>query len=287
MRSTSQLAALSCLLALAPQSASAAPPAAAAATGKTRITWLGHAAFEIVTPGGKVLLVDPWVKNPLNPSKSPIADLKKVDWLLITHGHFDHVGDAVEIAKATGARLVASFELAQNLVRTHGFPAAQMGFDTLGNTGGELTLGDGEVSVWFVPAVHSSGIDPAGSDKSGAPIAYGGSPNGFVIKIKNGPVIYHSGDTAFFKDLELIGETSPPDLALINIGGHFGMEPAMAARAAAAVRARFVVPHHYRTFPVLTQDPKPFFDLLEKSRVAHLDVAPGGTVVFEGSKLSK
>ena len=89
----------------------------------TRVTWLGHAAFHVVTPGGKVLVIDPWVKNPVNPSKSAIADLGKVDFLLVTHGHSDHVGDAVEIAKATGARLVANFDLGQNLSASTGSPA--------------------------------------------------------------------------------------------------------------------------------------------------------------------
>src|SRR5690349_16437247 len=83
------------------------------ASAETKITWHGHAAFEIVTPAGKTLLIDPWLKNPLQPKKDPIADITKADYILITHGHSDHVGDAVAIAKKTGARLVASFELAQ------------------------------------------------------------------------------------------------------------------------------------------------------------------------------
>jgi len=253
----------------------------------TKVTWLGHAAFEITTPSGRVLLVDPWVKNPTNPSKTPVADIKKADYILVSHGHFDHVGESVEIAKATGARLVTSFELGQNMVRLLGFPGTQLGFDTLGNAGGELTLADGEVTVQFTPAVHSSGLDGPGAAEKGAPIAYGGNPLGFLIKIKGGPTLYHTGDTAYFKDMEVIGDSGPIDLALINIGGHFGMEPAAAVKASQAVRARYVIAHHYKSFPVLTQDPKAFYELLDHAKVKHLDLVPGGAVVFEGHELKK
>jgi L-ascorbate metabolism protein UlaG (beta-lactamase superfamily) len=253
----------------------------------TKITWLGHAAFEITTPAGRVLLVDPWLKNPTNPSKAPIADIKKADYILVSHGHFDHVGDSVELAKATGARLVTSFELGQNLVRLHGFPGNQLGFDTLGNAGGELVLGDGEITVQFTPAVHSSGLDAPGAAEKGVPIAYGGNPLGFLIKIKGGPTLYHTGDTAYFKDMEVIGDSGPVDLALINIGGHFGMEPAAAVKAAQAVRARHVVAHHYKSFPVLTQDPRAFYEMLDHAKVKHVDLVPGGSVTFEGHELKR
>src|SRR5437773_2662822 len=89
----------------------AAPASSAETSRTTRVTWHGHAAFEIVTPGGKTLMIDPWLRNPLNPDKDPLSKVKKLDYILITHGHFDHVGDAVALAKQTGARLVASFEL--------------------------------------------------------------------------------------------------------------------------------------------------------------------------------
>jgi L-ascorbate metabolism protein UlaG (beta-lactamase superfamily) len=279
--SRSAAAALAATL-LAACPASAAPPPA----GTTTVTWHGHAAFQIVTPKGKVLFIDPWLKNPTNPEKDPIAKAGKVDYLLITHGHSDHVGDAVELAKKSGARLVAPVELAVNLVRAGGFPAAQMGIDTAGNPGGQITIADGEVTVHWVAAVHSSGLDTPDADKKGTPQLYGGTPVGYVIEIKGGPTIYHTGDTALFADMSQVGDFAP-DLALINIGGHFGMEPPAAAKAARLVKGKLVVPMHYKTFPLLTQDAAPFFKLLDGEKVAHRELKPGESIVFEGTKPKK
>jgi len=124
------------------------------------------------------------------------------------------------------------------------------------NIGGEITIANGEVVVAMTPALHSSGLgNPFAKDREEEPeLAAGGNAAGFVLQIRNGPTIYHSGDTAYFKDMEIIGEQYAPDVALLNIGGHFGMEPAMAARAAASVRVKLVIPMHFGTFPVLTQD---------------------------------
>ncbi len=260
----------------------------AAWSADTTLTWHGHAAFEIVTPKGKVLMIDPWLKNPMNPNakngKDPLAAITKVDYILITHGHFDHVGDAVEIAKKTGARLVTNYELGSNMAKLLGYPKEQMGFDTLMNIGGEITIADGEVTVDMVPAIHSSGMgNPLAGEKE-PEVVYGGNPAGFVIKIKNGPTIYHSGDTAYFNDMALIGEQKI-DVALINIGGHFGMEPAMAARAAKAVHAKVVVPQHYGTFPVLTPDAKGFAEKLRKMVIRARVMQPGTSLTFKGKKL--
>jgi len=257
--------------------------AVAAEPATTKVTWHGHAAFEIVTPKGKTILIDPWLSNPANPKKSAVADLKKADYLVITHGHSDHVGDAVAIAKATGAKLVANVELGGNLVGLLGFPKAQATYETLSNPGGELRVDGGEIVFQLTPAVHSSGLDVG----EGKPIAYGGNPTGIVIQIQDGPTIYHTGDTAYFSDMSLIGDEWAPDVALINIGGHFGMEPKNAARAAAAVKARLVVPMHYKTFPLLTQSADEFGKLLAAKKITMKAIAPGATLTFVGHTLAK
>src|SRR5439155_18350505 len=125
----------------------------------TQLTWYGQSAFKIVTPGGKVLLVDPWLSNPVfKNAKTEIAALKHVHLILITHGHSDHVGDAVEIAKNTGAKLVATFDLADAMVKHLGYPAEEAQTETIGYCGGELTLLDGEVKVAFVREHNGSGV---------------------------------------------------------------------------------------------------------------------------------
>ncbi|MEP6705430.1 MAG: metal-dependent hydrolase, partial [Acidobacteriota bacterium] len=208
---------------------------------ETKIKWFGHAAFSVVTPKGKILLIDPWLSNPMNPDvkagKDPFAAVPKVDYILLTHGHRDHVGDAVEIAKRTGAILICNPELAGNLVKLADFPGKQASTDAIMGIGGEIQIADGEVTIAMTPAVHSSSVFNPKASPTDAERAYGGNPAGFVLVIKDGPTIYHSGDTAYFKDMETVGEQYAIDVALLNIGGHFGMEPRMAARAAKSVRA--------------------------------------------------
>ncbi len=240
-----------------------AAPAVALAGG-TQLTWYGHSAFKITTPSGKVLLIDPWITNPANKNgKEDLAKIDRVDLILISHGHSDHVGNAVEIAKKTGAKLVSTFDLGKALVQVDGYPAAQVGFDTQGNFGGQLTLLDGEVKIAFIPAVHSSGLAaPDGSaDKE---VHYGGNPGGFLITIKNGPTIYHTGDTDVFGDMALIPQFHKVDVMLACIGDHFTMGPERAAEAVKLVKPREVIPMHYGTFPVLTGTPEAFAKALRK-----------------------
>lgn len=256
---------------------------------ETKIKWFGHAAFSITTPKGKVLLIDPWLKNPSNPDvkagKDPLASLSKVDYILLTHGHRDHVGDAVEIAKKTGAILICNPELAGNLVKLADFPAKQAETDAIMGIGGEIEIADGEVTVAMTPAVHSSSVFNPKATATEAERAYGGNPAGFVLIIKNGPVIYHSGDTAYFKDMETIGEQYQIDVALLNIGGHFGMEPRMAARAAQSVRARLAVPQHYATFEGIAQNSNEFAAELKKLSIPFYEMKPGETITFRGKQM--
>lgn len=260
-----------------------------ASAQETKIRWFGHAAFSITTPRGTVLLIDPWLTNPSNPEakdgKDPLDTVPKVDYLLVTHGHRDHVGDAVEIAKKTGAVLVCNPELAGNLVKLAGFPAKQAETDAIMGIGGEILIADGEVTVAMTPAVHSSSVFNPKAGPAEPERAYGGNPAGFVIMVKGGPVIYHSGDTAYFKDMETVGEQYRIDLALLNIGGHFGMEPRMAARAAQAVHAGLAVPQHYATFSGIAQKADEFAAELKRLKIPFYEMKPGGTITFRGRQL--
>jgi L-ascorbate metabolism protein UlaG (beta-lactamase superfamily) len=261
-----------------------------ASAQETKIKWFGHAAFSITTPKGKVLLIDPWLSNPSNPDvkagKDPLASISKVDYILLTHGHRDHVGDAVEIAKRTGAALICNPELAGNLVKLADFPAKQADTDAIMGIGGEIKIADGEVTVAMTPAVHSSSVFNPKATSTEAERAYGGNPAGFVIIIQNGPTIYHSGDTAYFKDMETIGEQYQIDVALLNIGGHFGMEPRMAAKAAQSVRAKLAIPQHYATFAGIAQNSNDFSAELKRLRIPFYEMKPGETITFRGKQMT-
>jgi len=239
------LAALAAVLSL---TVAAGDARAAEAAGKTEITWWGHAAFTVKTPGGTVLAIDPFFANGKNPRKDLAQTLEKVDYVLVTHGHFDHTGDAVALGKRTGAKLITSYDLGQALVG-QGYPEGQAGFETLGNVGGAIQAGD--ATVIMVPAVHSSGFSDAKGDHAGGPAM------GFVIQVKGGPVIYHTGDTDVTMDMKLIPERyGRVDVMLACIGGHFTMDPKGAALAASYVKARTVVPMHFQTFPVIPGSPE-------------------------------
>jgi L-ascorbate metabolism protein UlaG (beta-lactamase superfamily) len=265
--------------------------ASQATAQETKIKWFGHAAFSVTTPNGKVLLIDPWLNNPSNPEakdgKDPLSAIIKVDYILLTHGHRDHVGDAVAIARKTGAALVCNPELAGNLVKLADFPSKQADTDAIMGIGGEIQIADGEVTIAMTPAIHSSSVfnPKAGADEPER--AYGGNPAGFVIIIRNGPTLYHSGDTAYFRDMETIGESYSIDVALLNIGGHFGMESRMAAKAAQSVRARLAIPQHFGTFPGIAQTADGFSAELNKLKINFYEMKPGETITYRGRQFIK
>src|SRR6059036_459302 len=144
----------------------------------TQLTWYGQSAFKIVTPSGKILLIDPWLSNPVfENATQEIAALKHIDFILITHGHSDHVGDAVEIGKKTRAKLVATFDLSAAIVSALGYPSDLADMETTGHMGGTLNLLGGEVAVTFVPAWHGSGV----SRQENATPVYAGPPSGLIV----------------------------------------------------------------------------------------------------------
>ncbi|MCX7991155.1 MAG: metal-dependent hydrolase [Proteobacteria bacterium] len=231
----------------------------------TEITWYGHSSFKVQTSQGKILLIDPWIDNPANKDgKKHLEELNKVDLILLTHAHGDHIGNTVDIAKKTGAKLVATFDLGKAMVLHNGFPEKQFGYETTGNFGGEITLLDGEVKVLFVPALHSSAFEIQGTPKS---LIYGGNPGGFLISIKNGPTIYHTGDTDLFEDMKILGSLYKIDIMLICIGDKFTMGPKRAGIATKWINPRIVVPMHFGTFPVLTGKLEDFEKELKSQKI--------------------
>jgi L-ascorbate metabolism protein UlaG (beta-lactamase superfamily) len=263
----------------------------AAAAGETQVIWHGHATVEIITPKGAVLMIDPWLGNPKNPHKDekPIESLDRVDYVLLTHGHNDHIADASPIGKKTGARLVGQPELGKQMAKLKGYPGKLMGFDTLMNMGGSIEVADGEVTIAMTPAVHSSGMDDpfAENDDKRSPVVYAGNPAGYVVSIKGGPTIYHTGDTSYFSDMKLIGEMYSPDLALLAAGDHFTMGPKMAARAGQSVQAKLAVPIHWGTFGILAQNMDEFVAESKRLKVNHKIIAPGDKLVYEGKRLKR
>lgn len=210
--------------------------------------YLGHSTIQCTLPGGEVILIDPWVaQNPACPAAC--KELRRIDAMLVTHGHFDHIGDAVELAKKyEPAQVVACYEVAAWL-------ASQGVENTVGmNLGGSLEVLGTRVSM--VRADHSSGITtPDG-------ILYGGLAAGYVVRLADGYTFYHAGDTALFSDMELIAELHRPELAFLPIGDLFTMDPKQAALACRLLGVSKVIPVHYGTFPLLTGTPEQLADSL-------------------------
>jgi L-ascorbate metabolism protein UlaG (beta-lactamase superfamily) len=208
------------------------------------ITYFGHATFSLTTASGSVGIVDPFItNNPRCPKE--LKKVSKVDVIFVTHGHGDHLGDVVELAKEHQAKVVGMPELCGWLA-TKG-PEKQ-GAEM--NKGGTQRVG--EFSVTMTNAFHSGGIEDGGH------IVYGGEAAGFIIRMPGGFTIYHAGDTCVFGDMKLIGELYAPDLALLPIGDHYTMGAREAAYAVKLLGVKDVVPMHYATFPVLAPNAEEF-----------------------------
>ncbi|MEO6238307.1 MAG: metal-dependent hydrolase [Vicinamibacterales bacterium] len=225
------------------------------------ITWFGHATFLIVTPGGKRVVFDPWLTG--NPKAPAGARIDKADVICLTHGHSDHSGDVLTVARATGAPVVAVFELA-NWFQGKGLK------DVIGmGVGGTVDVKGLKISM--TPAVHTSSIEEDGT------VHYVGLATGFVVRLEDGRAIYFAGDTALFGDMRLIRELYAPEIAFLPIGDHYTMDPVAAAKACEMLGVRQVVPMHYGTFPALTGSPEELKQLVAPMGVDVLVLKPGET----------
>lgn len=229
-----------------------------------KVTFLGHAAFKIVSPKGVVIYIDPFLsKNPKTPEE--MKNVEKADLILVTHGHGDHLGDTLSMVEKTNAKIVVIPELGKYLAQKGAKNVVGM------NKGGTITSHG--IAITMVNALHSS------STMEGEQIVYLGDPAGFIIRFENGFTLYHAGDTGIFGDMKILGEIYNPELSLLPIGSHFTMDPREAAYATKLLRSKYVIPMHYGTFPVLTGTPEDFLKWMkEVPQTKVLVLKPGETV---------
>jgi len=231
----------------------------------TSITWLGHATVLITTPKGTNILIDPFIEhNPKYPRGYKLPD--RIDLMLLSHGHMDHIADALPVAKKHGPTVFGIYELI-GWLQSKGL-AQDRGVGM--NLGGSHKHAD--VTFTMTEARHSTGISDG--DKT----LYGGDPAGYVMAIDNGPVLYHAGDTAAFSDMQLIRELHHPELAMLPIGDHFTMGPRGAAVAVKFLGVQQVLPIHWGTFPLLTGTPQALEKELSGTGVTVIHTEPGNAI---------
>jgi L-ascorbate metabolism protein UlaG (beta-lactamase superfamily) len=228
----------------------------------TQLTWLGHSAFRVDTPGGRRVYVDPFLNgNPKCPERE--REPERADIVALTHGHGDHVGDTVAIAQKHGSTVVAQVELSDWLER-QGVDGAKL---PAPNKGGTVEV-DG-VAFTLTNAFHSSSTTDG---------TYAGESAGIVVEAENGTKLYFAGDTCVFGDMQLIGRLYEPDVAVLPIGGHYTMDPRQAALALELLGVERCVPCHFGTFPVLAGTPEQLAELAPQATIERLE--PGGSVTI-------
>jgi L-ascorbate metabolism protein UlaG (beta-lactamase superfamily) len=235
----------------------------------TTFTWYGHSCWEVTTPGGKTIILDPWFGNPTSPKTADAVD--RCDLLLVTHGHFDHFGEALLVGSRTRPVWPCIHELSLWLGRNFAHKDSLIGM----NKGG--TVEAAGIGVTMVRADHSAGDIYAGAE---APL-YLGEPVGLIVELENGFRFYFAGDTDVFGDMRLIAERYRPEVAFLPIGGHFTMDPKGAAMATELLGVKHVLPMHYGTFPILAGTPATLRTELAARGLADVIVhepAPGQSV---------
>jgi L-ascorbate metabolism protein UlaG (beta-lactamase superfamily) len=254
-------------------------PGGANASGKTELLWLGQASFRIKSPGGKVIVIDPWLTNgPKAPAAyKDLAALGKVDLLLVTHAHVDHLGDAPAIAKLNNTVLYGPADMVTPLI-TLGVLPANLGHRF--NKSGSVTPLPG-IKVTAVKAEHSSLLlwnNPATGKNEAHPA---GEAMGYIIQMENGFKIWHMGDTGLFPDMQFISEHYKPDLVLIPIGGNFTMDPEDAAFAARTwINPKNIIPIHYNSNPIAKGTLAEFQAAMKGSSIKVTPMTEGQTVEF-------
>lgn len=232
---------------------------------KTIIQWLGHSFFRITSPEGKIILIDPWLEG--NPSATiGMEDIDRADLILVTHDHFDHLGQSAELTEKTGALIIANVETAQRMQNEMGVAPEKVIFGGFGmNIGGSADI-EG-ITVTMTQAFHSSA--------SAAPV-------GYIIRLENGTNLYHAGDTGIFSTMSVLGDLYPLDVAMLPIGSVFTMDPVQAAYALTLLRPKNVIPMHFGTFPILEQNA----DLFRSEAASRapdtkvVELKPGGKAEF-------
>jgi len=253
---------------------------AAAVSGKTELLWLGQAGFRITSPGGKIIVIDPWISGgPKAPAafKTDLAALGKVDLLMVTHAHVDHLGDAPALAKLNNTVLYGPADMITPL-QTLGILPPNLGHRF--NKTGNVKPFPG-IKVTAVQAEHSSLIvfnNPATGKNESHPA---GEAMGYIIELENGFKIWHMGDTGLFGDMKFISDRYKPDLVLIPIGGNFTMDPDDAAYAMKNwIKAKAVIPIHYNSNPLAKGTLAEFQAAMKGSKTKIVPMTEGQTVEF-------